>query len=147
MKLDLYAGNLQLRKNLEIGYETAAEMYDHYGCHISTAEVGDVCLQAVDYGWLDLPASEAEALLVDRSEMSADEAAWLVARAQTVRRDMEAIEERLEAAAAAAVAGELSECLSALREASSLESEHGDDPATQALAIGLLDEAPEKTAL
>lgn len=237
MKIDLNSETLKLRENPNVSYDDAEEMYSCYGAHITTEEHGDICVQAVDYDWMDctntadtwrteqlasldgitlgdfadcddLPQVDATdairrgdevdlqslidyfraddypdenleaagneladtieaaleqvkeinqwaektddyAVLMLRKEYRAGRSrqmlGWydceeLVELARRVRGDMEPIAELLEQAASAAVDEDLEACVEALRNASNLETDHGDDPSTSGLASQLLAE-------
>jgi hypothetical protein len=229
MKIDLDSKTLKLHENPNVSHDDGAEMYSCYGAHISTEEHGDICVQAVDYDWMDAgndsgtwrteqlaaldrpsegdfggcddkPNDLADALargdeediqawidylrseddsqegLQDMSDalaveiesvleqvreinhcaektddyailmlhgegkLSWDECEGLVALARRIRRDMDEIDEVLEEASMAAADGDLAACVEALRNARSLETDHGDDPSTMCLASQLLAE-------
>lgn len=126
-----------LRPNADTEYESAREWYARYTWYLST-DAGDVSVQAVQYDWLD-DIDEAGVNLRRRHPgLTDDEAAALVAQAAAVREAAEDIEAELAAAVEAYEAGDLEECVSYLRTASDLEGDHGDDPATTALAQALL---------
>lgn len=46
----------KLKENATPSHESAEDWYGSYGAHISTDRCGDVCVQAVDYRWLDTDA-------------------------------------------------------------------------------------------
>lgn len=58
--INIDSENLKLRGNPNVSFDDAKEMYSCYGAHISTEEHGDICVQAVDYEWLDDDKSETD---------------------------------------------------------------------------------------
>ena len=146
MRIDLKSKKLELAQNSNVSHDSAEVMYDCYGAHISTDHDGDVCIQSVDYDWLD-DDQDAKALLAERRpDMTADECESLVSLARHIREAMEGIEDALERASCAAVDGDFAGCIEALQEARDLETDHGDDPSTSALAAQLLREKEEPDA-
>jgi hypothetical protein len=67
----------------------------------------------------------------------------LVELARSLRAEIEPIAQSLSRAAEAALAGDIDACLEALRDARGLETDHGDDPSTSALAAQLLEPREE----
>jgi hypothetical protein len=53
MKINIDKENLKLRDNANVSHDDAEEMYNCYGAHISTENHGDICVQTVDYNWMD----------------------------------------------------------------------------------------------
>ena len=146
MRIDLNSKNLELAQNSNVSHDSAEEMYDSYGAHISTDHNGDVCIQDVDYDWLD-DEEDAKALLAERRpKMTANECESLVSLARRIREAMEDVEDALERASCAAVDGDFAGVIEALQEARGLETDHGDDPSTSALAAQLLREKEEPDA-
>lgn len=177
MKTDLDSENLTLRENANVCHESAEDWYDSYGAHISTEECGDICVQAVEFAWLDAdksvdnwrdealakigPVSEGDeaaleqvreinrwsakadsyaALKVKESRVSMtwDEIESLVDLAKSVREAAVSVESELEAASDAYASDDLDGVIEHLRAASAIEADHGDNPATSALADQLL---------
>ena len=98
MRIDIDSKNLELAQNPNVSHDSAEDMYDCYGAHISTEHDGDVCIQSVDYDWLD-DDQDAEALLAEcHPDMTADECETLVALARRIREAMDGIEDALERA-------------------------------------------------
>ena len=166
MKINLDSQNLTLRSNPNVSHDDGAEMYSCYGAHISTDDHGDIRVQAVDYEWMDddidgdtwsaEAAGGGDADEINQARRRSDDYAvlslhaegkldWdtceqLVDLARRIRGDMDQIDEVLERAAEAALAGNFEATIEALIEASGLETDHGDDPSTSALAAQLLAE-------
>lgn len=131
------------RRFADTTHETAQDWYDSYGWHLST-EDGDVVLQAVDYDWLDEDDAAVSARLREDGldDLSGDEIASLIEHARTIRDAAQEIESLLEDAVSAYDAGDLDACRRALLDAESIESDHGDSPASSSLAAALLDTGP-----
>ena len=135
---------MKLRLNADTSHETRSEWYGAYGAHISTESAGDVCIQAVDIDWLiecedddDLLRTHGGAL---DSRMTQSEKEELVARAQTVWKSAIDMVFMLDEAVDAYRLGDMVGVERWLDEASVFERQHGDDPATRALAKQLLEE-------
>jgi hypothetical protein len=113
-------------------HESAREWYHSYGAHVSTERCGDLCVQTVEYDWLDDDDDAVVARLRgDDPALSKDEARSLVHLARAVREGAEQVEAALAEALDCARRGDALACLDALDEASRIEREHGgDDPAT-----------------
>lgn len=105
--------------------ESAEEWYDSLGYHVSTDD-GDVVHPVCAMGEVDTyqPQSDAER--------------DLLVYARAARSVAQAVEAELRRAVDAWRARDLSACVTALREASSLEKEYGDDPAARVLRDTLL---------
>ena len=129
-----------LAPNADTTHADAREMYDAYGWHISTDSAGDIGLQAIAYDWINESDDDAvlDAHRDDLSALTDDEALSLIAKARSVRDDMEGVESLLDDAVAAYEAGDVAATILALDKASSAESEHGDDPATASLRSQLV---------
>lgn len=117
-------------------HEDAIGWYSDYGWHLSTEDAGDVCVQAVEYGWLDDEddAAVVALLMADEGKLSEDEAESIVDMARSVRSMADAVEGLLDAAVEAYDSGDFESCRDALLEAYRAESDAGDAPATQHLA-------------
>lgn len=129
----------RLRDSADTTHETASDMYDAYGWHLSTDE-RDIPLQAVQYDWLD-DADDvrvAGRLRAADSDLTDDEAMDLVVMARGVREAMEGVSDLLDDAVDAYRRGDCEGCARALEHASAVESDHGDDPATDALREQLI---------
>lgn len=117
---------------MAITRESARDWYEAYGWSMSTAREGDVCLQAVDYDWLDESDEQAIILLQDNySELGTSEARDIVSHARGIRETAESIEGLHDTAATQYEGGDLLGSISTLRDAERIESDHGDSPATQ----------------
>jgi hypothetical protein len=128
-----------LVRDAKIDHEDSREWYDNYGWHLTTEEAGDVCLQAVEYDWLDGTDEDAVCKLLDSdADLIRDEAEALVEMARTVRDAAESVCGLLDEAVAAYDRGDVRACRQALLDAWSAESDHGDSPAASALADALL---------
>ncbi len=140
-------GRVTLAPEAATKHQSGEEWYDDYGWHLSTERHGDICLQEVEYDWLDDGDDAAvAALLVAGLPDPCDEedaedlqscAEGVVARAREIREAADSVESLLDAAVAAYEAGDVDATVKALCEASSEEDEHGDDPATQTLIHAL----------
>ena len=136
---------LKLRANANVSHDDAAEMFGCYGWHTSTKR-GDVCLQVVDTAWLEDGKTEdeiVELLLANGSVSDRDAAEEIAAKAVSVWADMVAVEKALERAVIAYCDGNLEACVQALCDAYDQEVDHGDAPATNYLAQGLLERVEE----
>lgn len=140
MKINLKSESLALRPNANTCHDDGAEMYSCYGAHITTEKAGDICIQSVDYEWLDDDddANVVAKLLESTTGLDEDEAFTLVEMARRIRTDMDGIESMLDEAVEAYETGDLEATIEALRNCSSNESEHGDNPSTSALIEQLL---------
>lgn len=122
-------------------YESAEEWYENYGAHLDTESTGSVMIQSIDYDWLD--EKDDATLLADHRDdldmLTDDEALALISMARNVRAAADDVVSLLRDAAEACEKGDKDAVVEALLAASSLESEHGDDPATQYLADQLLE--------
>jgi hypothetical protein len=137
-----------LRPDADTSHADARDMYDSYGYHASSEHHGDFMLQTVEYDWLDdndddnVIAKTIMALPDPRDDDDVDDlacvAADLVSRARGVRDDMEEIEAELAAAIKCYESGDVDGVIEHLDAASSLESDHGDDPAARTLRERLL---------
>lgn len=121
-------------------HQCAEDWYNAYGWHLTTGELGDVPLQAVAYDWLESASEDnvLERLSWDREELTKEEADTLVAKARDIRGESEAIVDAIDAAVTAYERGNLKSCRENLAWAYRRESDHGDTPATMALAKKLL---------
>lgn len=130
----------------DLDHEDARGWYDSYGWHLTTESAGDVTLQAVEYDWLDETDDHAIDLLVAADgDLTRDEAESIVERARTVRDAAESVESRLKTAVTCYQAGDLAGVIEALKQAASIETDHGDSPATSSLRSALLEEIDEDT--
>lgn len=129
-----------LEDGADTSHESAEDWYQSYGWHLSTEDAGDVCLQAVEYDWLDDDddAAVAAKLEAEDGDLSADEALAIVKMARSVRESAEDICGSLDEAVEACRRGRLQQCRDALAYAYRRESEHGDTPASLGLAAKLL---------
>lgn len=129
-----------LTQGADTTHEDAANIYSDYGWHLSTEVAGDVCVQTVEYGWLDDEddAAVVALLLADDGKLSEDEAESIVVMARDVRSMADAVECLLDSAVEAYDSGDFELCRDALLEAYKAESGAGDAPATQYLAGVLL---------
>ena len=153
--VEVTADTFRLRPNADTSHESAEDWYDSYGAHVSTERGGDVCVQAVDYDWLDEDDDAVIAKLIEdktylpkheeaeyQCDITEDEAASIVALARWVRESAEEIEGLLNDAVKAYESGDLAQTIEALEAASRQEGNHGDDPATKALTEQLLEPIP-----
>jgi len=108
--------------------------YEAYGAHIATARSGDVCVQRIDYDALD--ASDI-AISTQLGDLTRDDRAKLIALARAVRSAADSVGDLLDDAVAAYASGDVPATIAALAEASRAESDHGDDPSTQAAGVRL----------
>lgn len=140
MNRDQIERAVALTRDADTTHEDSRDWYDSYGWHLSTQDAGDVCLQAVEYDWLDdkEDVTAIRNLMRDDDGLTADEAEEIVQRAHEVREAGESICELLDEAVAAYDSGDLEPCRRALLAAYDQESEHGDAPAAQSLAGKLL---------
>lgn len=123
----------------DTSHEDSRGWYDSYGWHFTTENAGDVCLQAVEYDWLDgSDAAAVRKLRAADSDITSDEAEAIVERAREIREAAESICGLLDEAVEAYESGDLDRCRRALLAAYSEESDHGDAPAAQSLAGELL---------
>lgn len=130
----------------DTNHEDARGWYDNYGWHLHT-EHGDVCLQAVEYDWLECDDDRVIELLRDgHPKVTLAEAADIVAKAREIRDTAESVEAELEAAVEAHKRGDLAAVEEALDDAARIESEHGATPATDELREKLIEEAEEEEA-
>lgn len=130
---------MKLHDNADTTREDARGWYDSYGWHITTEREGDVTLDAVEYDWLE--GTDAEAIAELRKTYDAltdEEAESIVAKARVVRSTAEAVESLLDAAVEAYQRGDLAAVVKDLDDAASVESEHGDSPASQSLRAQLI---------
>lgn len=127
-----------LQPAADTSHESGKDWYDSYGAHIETEHYGDLEVQAVCWEWLDGSDENAERILSRDRELSRAEAEELVTLAREVRDAAEAIDSLLGDAVSAYQVGDLEACKRALLSASSIELDHGDDPATTDLAGKLL---------
>lgn len=136
MDIDLHDAS-GLRPNADTTHDSAREWYESYTWYLSTDD-GDVSLQAVKYSWLGDLATAKTKLREKYPGLEDCEAEELVEQAASVRGAAEEIETELAAAVKAYEASDLDACVAALRRASDLEGDHGDDQAATALANALL---------
>lgn len=136
MDIDLHDAS-GLRPNADTTHDSAREWYESYAWYLSTDD-GDVSLQAVKYSWLGDLATAKTKLREKYPGLEDCEAEELVEQAASVRGAAEEIETELAAAVKAYEASDLDACVAALRRASDLEGDHGDDQAATALANALL---------
>ena len=136
MNKDDIANATRLTQNADTKHEDAIDWYSSYGWHLSTEDAGDVCVQAVEYDWLDDEddAAAVALLLADEPQLSEDEAESIVDMARSVRSMADAVEGLLDAAVEAYDSGDFESCRDSLLEAYRAESDAGDAPATQHLA-------------
>jgi hypothetical protein len=133
---------MKLKHNADLTHEDARGWYNSYGWHITTANEGDVTIDAVEYDWLDGTDAEVIARLRETYDaLTDDEAESIVAKAREVREAGETIEGLLDEAVEAYQSGDMDAVVEALDEAARVESEHGDSPATNDLRSQLLDDA------
>lgn len=139
---ELFVASYLQPRAAEAKYETAAGWYDDYAAHIDTKHAGSVDVQAIDYAWLDDDddAVIAARLMTEDDKLSRDEALSLVSLARDVRASAEEVEAALAEALDCARRGDATACLDALDEASQIESQHGEDTATQHLRDQLIAE-------
>lgn len=135
-------GCIRLRADASTHVEAASDWYDEYGAHISTEDAGDITIHAIDYDWLD--ESDDDVIYDEHYDeiddlMTRDEALELIALARSVRESAETVEGSLEAVVEAYEADDLDGVIEALEIASDIETDHGDDPATEDLMRRLLD--------
>lgn len=131
-----------LKLNADTDHEDARALYGNYGAH-----------STVEFDWLDGDDDEAAELLkAEYPELSDDEAEGMIALSRRIREDAEDVESQLEAAVEAYEAAKHDEdetaiaaIIEALETASSIETNHGDDPASKALRAALLDEETLET--
>lgn len=130
-----------LAADADTSRETAQDWYEAYGQHISTVDAGDVCIQAVDYDWLDDDddSDVRDKLIESDNRLSSDEAEALVGMARSVREAAEEICGLLDDAVAAYDAGDYDACVEALDSAKMLEIGHGDCPASSGLRGKLIE--------
>ncbi len=119
-------------------HETAEDWWDGYGWHLSTEESGDITLQAVGYDLLDSPEAAIAALQQKHPRLGEDEAEAIVEMAFKIKEAAEAIESLLKQAVEAYTSGDLVAVIQSLDKCRSLESQHGDSPATKSLQEQLL---------
>lgn len=129
-----------LAEDADTSHETAQDWYESYGQHLSTVNAGDVCIQAVDYDWLDdADDSDVRDKLIESDDrLSSDEAEDLVSMARSVREAADEICGLLGEAVEAYEAGDYEACIQALEAAKSLELDHGDCPASSELRSRLI---------
>lgn len=127
-----------LAPNADMTHEDSRSWYDSYGWSLSTDNDGDVCLQVVEYDWLD----DDDATVIDRLQREHDvtdeDASVVVTMARTVREAAEAICSLLDGAVYAYGARDVDETRRCLLAAYDLEMDHGDAPAAATLAGALL---------
>lgn len=142
---------MRLSPNADKSHATASEMYSDYGWHTMCQICGEQYeLQTIEY--IDLQNLNADDL---RDKVTAavysddcdhgDIADELIDRARNIADDMESIESSLDEAVVAYNADDFKGTLDALDEASSLERDHGDDPASRQLRKQLIVDDPELT--
>jgi len=141
-----------LRPNADTAHVTAKDWYDAYGASEPVRYVDevygpsetDMLIQAVPYSWLDSDMSDedmVEMLLREDPELVDDGGLdALIGCARSAYDAAEGTSDLLDEAVAAYRRGDLDECEQALDNASSHETDHGDDPATQALRSQLIDD-------
>lgn len=129
-----------LVEDADTSHETAQDWYEAYGQHLSTLNAGDVCIQDVDFDWLDDEddSDVRDKLLESDDRLSSDEAEALVGMARSVREAAEEIIGLLDEAVEAYDAGDREACIKALDAAKTLEMEHGDCPASSSLRDALI---------
>lgn len=131
-----------LADDADTSHETAQDWYESYGSHLSTLNAGDVCIQAVDYDWLDDDDDDdsdvRDKLLESDDRLSSDEAEALVGMARSAREAAEEICRLLDDAVEAYESGDYAACVKALDAAKSREMEHGDCPASSGLQDQLI---------
>lgn len=128
-----------LGTDADTSHEDSRGWYESYGWHLTTENAGDVCLQAVEYDWLDgSDAAAVRKLRASDSDLTSDDAEAIVERAREVRDAAESVCGLLDDAVQAYEARDLDRCRRALLDAYIAESDHGDAPATQSLAGELL---------
>jgi hypothetical protein len=77
---------MKLTHDADLTHEDARGWYNSYGWHITTANEGDVTIDAVEYDWLDGTDAEAIAKLRETYDaLTDDEAESIVAKAREVR--------------------------------------------------------------
>jgi hypothetical protein len=132
-----------LADGADLTHKDAREWYEAFGWHLTTADAGDVCLQAVEYDWLDQSDDNGVILKLCDSmprQLTVEEAASIVEMARSVREAAEAIESLLDEAVAAYESGDAKETIAALDRCASYESDYGDSPASSSLRSELLAE-------
>lgn len=133
--------DVRLADNADTSHESVAEWYDSYGAHTSTEHHGDLEVQTVASDWLEDDLSDEEIATELRGafdELGNDEIESMIALARRVWDAAEGVVSSLDAAVEAYQAGNIEGVLDALRAARADETDHGDDPATSALAAKLL---------
>lgn len=146
------SNNTTLNQNANTNHDDGEAMYNTYGAHIDDDETNKYyCLQRIKYDWLDEDDEELMPKLLGQTESEADAKYYicsnkevvksLVRLARSVKADMDAISEKMDAAVAAYEAGDLELTIELLEEARYMETEHGgDDPSTSELRQSLLSE-------
>ena len=129
-----------LNPNADTTHESAEDWYSSYGAHISTEGHGDLVVQTVEWDWLEDGEKIIPRLKSDHEKLTTDEAKELIALAKRVRSAAKEVVSCLEAAVEAYDAGDLDECVAQLDAASSVEQDHGDDPASKSLRTALISE-------
>ena len=128
----------RLRKDAATSHQSAKEWYEAYGAGISTENAGEVMVQIVEYDWLDAEDDESVVEHLSKSDLTADDREQVVALARRVREAADEVSALLDDAVEAYQSGDADETIKALRLAKSSETDHGDWPATSALADQLL---------
>lgn len=121
-------------------HEDAREWYDSYGWHLTTEKAGDVLLQACEYDWLDEENDDevADKMREWDSDLTRDEALSIAHKARSVRDDAEVVCGLLDEAVEAYNRADYDAVVAALDKAKSVESAHGDSPASNSLRAELV---------
>lgn len=126
----------ELIQGADTEHEDAIDWYQSYGAHIETEHHG--CIEPMVVGYADLDGNDVDI----RSDLLRHYPN-LLKKARAIREAADGVEAALEAAVSAYEAGDVDGVIEALDEASSIEREHGDDPASSWLREKLVREIDE----
>lgn len=129
-----------LRENADTDYESAQDLYDSHGDHVSTEDHGDISVDMTYYSWTDEGVDTETAIRENWDGLTEDEVEAIAAMCRKVREAADSVVDALGRAVIAYNAYDFDACVAALNEASSIESDHGDDPASRGLRGELLAE-------
>ena len=137
---DLIDGEyVRLSEDADSDHESAEDMYEAFGWHLTTEDAGDVCLQAVSYEDADDIYGLAEQLVDENDGLTQEEAELIAAKAVEVREYCDSVEMLLGTAESYYYASDTRRCINALDEAAALESDGGDSPAANTLRAKLIE--------